>query len=87
MDATSTKDTVETSDAGLAPSTIPGGCNDAQNGVSVENVPPQKEGYEWYVFRASYGREDKNATLTNSEGCRLTPILPDTPFTPGRKPA
>ena len=63
MDATSTKDTVETSDAGLAPSTIPGGCNDAQNGVSVENVPPQKEGYEWYVFRASYGREDKAADL------------------------
>ena len=63
MDEPSNTNTVETSDSGLTPSTIPGGCNDAQNGVSVENVPPQKEGYEWYVFRASYGREDKAADL------------------------
>ncbi len=63
MDVPSKTDTVVASDSGLTPSTIPGGCNNAQNGVSVENVPPQKEGYDWYVFRASYGREDKAVDL------------------------
>lgn len=63
MDAKSKDNTVETVDSGLAPSTIPGGCNNAQNGVSVENMPEEKEGYKWYVFRASYGREEKAAHL------------------------
>ena len=61
MDAMSNTDTVETLDSGLIPSTIPGGCKDAQNGVSVENMPERKDGYEWYVFRASYGRAAKAA--------------------------
>lgn len=63
MDAKSNIDTVEASDSGLAPRTIPGGCEKAQNGVSVENIPAEKKGYAWYVFRASYGREDKAASL------------------------
>ena len=63
MDQQSIKKTVGTSDSGLAPSTIPGGCDKAQNGVSVRSVPERKDGYEWYVFRASYGREDKAYTL------------------------
>ena len=59
MDATSTVETVETSDSGLTPSTILKGCGNAQNGVSVGNVPEPKEGYDWYVFRVSYGRISK----------------------------
>lgn len=40
----------------LAPDTIPEAKN-SQTGVSVRYVPtPDKS---WYVFRASYGREDK----------------------------
>ena len=69
MDAPS--DTVETLDSGLASGTIPKGCDNAQNGVSVRNmpvetdshIPPMREGYHWYVFRASYGREDKVSKL------------------------
>jgi len=69
MDAPS--ETVETLDSGLASGTIPKGCDDAQNGVSVRNmpvetdshIPPMREGYDWYVFRASYGREDKASQL------------------------
>jgi hypothetical protein len=69
MDAQSA--TVETLDSGLTSGTIPKGCDDAQNGVSVRNVPvengshipPKREGYDWYVFRASYGREDRASRL------------------------
>ena len=69
MDAPS--DTVETLDSGLASGTIPKRCDDAHDGVSVENVPtetnshipPKREGYDWYVFRASYGRADKASKL------------------------
>ena len=63
MDGLSKIDTVETIDSGLTPSTIPGRCDNAQNGVSVENIPEEKAGHEWFVFRASYGREDKAASL------------------------
>ncbi len=62
MDTPSTNDTVETVDSGLTPSTILGGCDDAQIGVSVENVYTPKAGYNWHVFRASYGRSDKAYT-------------------------
>lgn len=68
MDVPSISNTVETTDSGLTPRTIPGGCIDAQNGVSVENVPEPKAGYEWYVFRASYSREDKASDLFGSLG-------------------
>lgn len=69
MDATS--DTVETFDSGLASGTSPKGCDLAQNGVSVRNmpaetdshIPPKRKGYDWYVFRASYGREDRAGQL------------------------
>ena len=30
-----------------------------QKGVSVRSMPERKAGYEWYVFRANYGREDR----------------------------
>ena len=63
MDAQSTVDAVETDDSGLTPSTIPGGCDDSQNGVSVGNMPEPKANHEWYVFRASYGREEKAETI------------------------
>lgn len=63
MDHPSIPQTVETSDSGLTPSTIPGGCSNAQNGLSVRNMPALREGYEWYVFRASYGREEKASQL------------------------
>ena len=68
MDATSKIDTVGTLDSGLTPSTIPGGCKNAQNGVSVENMPERKDGYEWYVFRASYGRAEKAASYLKALG-------------------
>ena len=68
MDATSNTDAVEALDSGLTPSTIPGGCKNAQNGVSVENVPEPKDGYEWYVFRASYGRAEKAANYLKALG-------------------
>ena len=63
MDFPSNAYTVETLDSGLTPRTIPGWCSNAQNEVSVENVPAKREGYEWYVLRASYGREDRAAKL------------------------
>lgn len=59
MDLTSKMKTVETSDSGLIPGTILKRCDNAQNGVSVRNMPEWKDGFDWYVFRASYGREDK----------------------------
>lgn len=71
MDATSKVETVDTSDSGLTPSTIPGGCNDAQNGVSVENVYVRKEGYAWYVFRADHGRSDKAYDLLKGLGIEV----------------
>ena len=40
----------------VAPDTIPE-ARSSQNGVSVKYVPTT--GMSWYVFRASYGREDK----------------------------
>lgn len=61
MDEQSNIETVETTDSGLTPSTIPGVCKDVQNGVSVRNMPAPKDGYYWYVFRASYGRAEKAA--------------------------
>lgn len=75
MDAPSNTNTVATLDSGLASGTIPKGCNDAQNGVSVRNVPlesdshipPQCKGYDWYVFRATYGREDRASKLLHEE--------------------
>lgn len=66
MDVPSIKDTVGTSDSGLTPRTIPGGCSDVQNGVSVEYVPEEKADHEWYVFRASYSREEKASDLLSS---------------------
>lgn len=63
--------TVETLDSGLTSGIIPKGCDSAQEGVSVRNmpaetdshIPPMREGYDWYVFRASYGREDRASKL------------------------
>ena len=66
MDAQSKNDTVRTVDSGLTPSTILGGCSNAQNEVSVENILVKRAGHEWYVFRASYGREDKASDLIES---------------------
>lgn len=66
MDVQSNNETVVTSDSGLTPGTILGRCDNAQNGVSVENALTEKDGYQWYVFRASYGREDKAAQLLKS---------------------
>lgn len=63
MDESSSVTTVGTSDAGLTPSTILGGCSQAQNGVSVRNMPEEKAGYDWFVFRASYSREEKASEL------------------------
>ena len=71
MDEQSKTTTVEAIDSGLAPGTILKRCDDAQNGVSVKNVPEptdshmpeMKAGYYWYVFRASYGREERATKL------------------------
>ena len=47
---------IEATEGRLAPDTIPE-AKSSQTGVSVRYVPaPNKK---WYVFRASYGREDK----------------------------
>jgi hypothetical protein len=47
---------IEATEGRLAPDTIPEAIS-LQTGVSVRYVPaPNKK---WYVFRASYGREDK----------------------------
>lgn len=49
----------------IAPDTIPEARN-SQTGVSVRYVPtPQKS---WYVFRASYGREDKASDYIVEDG-------------------
>lgn len=82
-DMDSQSETVETFDSGLASGTIPKGCSNAQNGVSVRNVPietgsripPKREGYEWYVFRASYGREDRASKLLH-EGLGVFTYVP-----------
>ena len=66
MDVQSSEQTVGTSDSGLTPRTILKGCTSAQNGVSVRNMPERKDGYEWYVFRANRGREDKAYQLLES---------------------
>ena len=81
MDAPS--DTVETLDSGLTSGTSPKGCDNAQNGVSVRNmpaetdshIPPMREGYDWYVFRASYGREDRASKLLQ-EGLGVFTYIP-----------
>lgn len=75
MDVSSSTDTVDNIDPGLASGTILRRCDDAQNGVSVRNVPvgtgshipPKCEGYDWYVFRASYGREDRAGKLLHDD--------------------
>ena len=67
MDSTSKTNTVEASDSGIATRTIPKGCGDAQNGVSVEYMLEQTEGYAWYVLRASYGREDRAYSLLSEQ--------------------
>lgn len=66
MDEPSCEQAVATSDSGLAPGTIPKGCEHAQNGVSVRNMPARMDGYEWYVFRADHGREDKAYQLLDA---------------------
>lgn len=75
MDAESNENTVDAIDSGLTSSTIPGRCErNAQNGVSVENVPEPREGYEWYVFRVSYSRISKvRACLDILESCSYIP--------------
>ena len=49
----------------VAPDTIPEARN-SQTGVSVRYVPTP--GMNWYVFRASYGREDKAADFIVEDG-------------------
>ena len=49
----------------LAPETIPD-ARSSRTGVSVRYVPTQ--GYKWYVFRASYGREDKASDCIVEDG-------------------
>ena len=66
MDVQSNEQAVRTSDSGLTPGTILKGCIGAQNGVSVRSMPERKDGYEWYVFRANRGREDKAYQLLES---------------------
>ena len=72
MDATSTNYAVRALDSGLIPSTILGGCSDAQNGVSVKYVPEVRvdDRRKWYVFRASYGRAEKASGLIEALGLR-----------------
>lgn len=75
MDEQSITQTVATSDSGLTPGTILKGCDDdAQNGVSVRNMPERREGYEWYVFRANHGREDRAYQLL--ENLQVETYLP-----------
>ena len=74
MDQPSIRQTVGTSDSGLTPRTTLGGCDNAQNGVSVRSVPERKDGHEWYVFRASYGREDKAYKIM--EQLQVTTYMP-----------
>ena len=81
MDAQS--DTVETLDSGLTSGIIPKECDSAPDGVSVRNmsietdshIPPKREGYDWYVFRASYGREDRASKLLH-EGLGVFTYIP-----------
>ena len=49
----------------LVPETIPE-ARSSRTGVSVRYVPTQ--GYKWYVFRASYGREDKASDCIVEDG-------------------
>ena len=49
----------------VAPDTIPE-AKSSQTGVSVRYVPTQ--GMRWYVFRASYGREDKASDFIVEDG-------------------
>lgn len=49
----------------VAPDTIPE-ARSSQNGVSVSYVPTP--GMSWYVFRASYGREDKASDFIVEDG-------------------
>ena len=62
MDALLDATTVENHSFGLTPTAIPEPQN-AEKGVSVEYVPQEDDRKKWYLFRASYGREDLAAEL------------------------
>ena len=62
MDALPDATTVENPSFGLTPTAIPEPQN-AEKGVSVEYVPQEDDRKKWYLFRASYGREDLAAEL------------------------
>ena len=49
----------------LAPDTIPE-AKSSKTGVSVKYVPDKNK--SWYVFRASYGREDKASDFLIEDG-------------------
>lgn len=76
-------DTAETLDSGLTSGIIPKECDNARNRVSVRSMhaetdshmPPMREGYDWYVFRASYGREDRASKLLH-EGLGVFTYIP-----------
>ena len=65
MKALVNADTEDYQRSGLTPTAIPDGQK-VKKGVSVEYVPTQDDSKKWYVFRASYGREDKAAELLNT---------------------
>ena len=56
---------IEATEGRLAPDTIPE-ARSSQTGVSVRYVPIP--GKSWYVFRASYGREDKASDYIVEDG-------------------
>ena len=56
---------IEATEGRLAPDTIPE-AKSSQTGVSVRYVPTP--GKRWYVFRASYGREDKASDYIVEDG-------------------
>ena len=56
---------IEATAGRLAPDTIPE-AKSSQTGVSVRYVPTH--GKRWYVFRASYGREDKASDYIVEDG-------------------
>ena len=56
---------IEATEGRLAPDTIPE-AKSSQTGVSVRYVPTP--GKSWYVFRASYGREDKASDYIVEDG-------------------
>ena len=62
MDALLDATTVENSSFGFTPTAIPEPQH-VEKGVSVEYVPQEDDRKKWYLFRASYGREDLAAEL------------------------